>query len=113
MFGEIRLIDKLPRVDPKAVAAGSLRAAKRGKAVYTRLFLQILPPFVQAAAPWLYHAVHRGLTYETRHLPDPGAGDGAAFFDAGARSFLLKWMTEPRVLEFMRAGTQSLPRNAF
>lgn len=36
--GKSRLIDKLPRVDPKAVAAGSLRAAKRGKAVYTKGF---------------------------------------------------------------------------
>ena len=36
--GKSRLIDKLPRVDPKAVAAGSLRAAKRCKDVYTKGF---------------------------------------------------------------------------
>ena len=34
--GKSRLIDKLPRVSPKDVAAGSLRAAKRGKLVYTK-----------------------------------------------------------------------------
>lgn len=34
--GKSRLIDKLPRVSPKDVAAGSLRAAKRGKIVYTK-----------------------------------------------------------------------------
>ena len=34
--GKSRLIDRLPRVDPKAVAVGSLRAAKRGKALYTK-----------------------------------------------------------------------------
>ena len=34
--GKSRLIDKLPRVDPTAVAVGSLRAAKRGKATYTK-----------------------------------------------------------------------------
>ncbi|MCI9553438.1 MAG: SDR family NAD(P)-dependent oxidoreductase [Acutalibacter sp.] len=36
--GKSRLIDKLPRVLPKEVAEGSLRAAKRGKLVYTRGF---------------------------------------------------------------------------
>lgn len=36
--GKSRLIDKLPRVSPKAVAEGSLRAAKRGKLVYTNSF---------------------------------------------------------------------------
>ena len=49
--GKSRLIDKLPRVDPKEVAAGSLRAAKRGKLVYTnslfykvyRLLAKLLP----------------------------------------------------------------------
>ena len=49
--GRSRLIDALPRVDAKAVAVGSLRAAKRGKAVYTksvfykfyRLLAKILP----------------------------------------------------------------------
>ncbi len=34
--GKSRLIDKLPRVSPQAVAVGSLRAAKRGKLVYTK-----------------------------------------------------------------------------
>lgn len=34
--GKSRLIDKLPRVSPQEVAIGSLRAAKRGKLVYTR-----------------------------------------------------------------------------
>ena len=32
------LIDKLPREDPRQVAAGSLRAAARGKALYTHSF---------------------------------------------------------------------------
>ena len=49
--GKSRLIDKLPRVDPKEVAEGSLRAAKRGKLVYTnslfykvyRLLAKLLP----------------------------------------------------------------------
>ncbi|WP_322175857.1 SDR family NAD(P)-dependent oxidoreductase [Acutalibacter caecimuris] len=36
--GKSRLIDKLPRVDAKEVAEGSLRAAKRGKLVYTKGF---------------------------------------------------------------------------
>ena len=36
--GKSRLIDKLPRVSPKEVAQGSLRAAKRGKVVYTKSF---------------------------------------------------------------------------
>ncbi len=36
--GKSRLIDKLPRVSPKEVAEGSLRAAKRGKMVYTKGF---------------------------------------------------------------------------
>lgn len=36
--GKSRLIDKLPRVNPKEVAEGSLRAAKRGKLVYTNSF---------------------------------------------------------------------------
>lgn len=36
--GKSRLIDKLPRVSPKEVAEGSLRAAKRGKMVYTKSF---------------------------------------------------------------------------
>lgn len=36
--GKSRLIDKLPRVSPKEVAEGSLRAAKRGKLVYTKGF---------------------------------------------------------------------------
>ena len=61
--GKSWLIDKLPRVDPKAVAEGSLRAAKRGKAVSTQ-----------------------GFCYKFYHL--------------------LSWNS-------MRAGTQSLPRNAF
>lgn len=34
--GKSRLIDKLPRVTPQGVAVGSLRAAKRGKMVYTK-----------------------------------------------------------------------------
>lgn len=34
--GKSRLIDSLPRVSPQAVAVGSLRAAKRGKLVYTK-----------------------------------------------------------------------------
>lgn len=34
--GKSRLIDSLPRVSPKDVAVGSLRAAKRGKIVYTK-----------------------------------------------------------------------------
>lgn len=34
--GKSRLIDKLPKVSPQAVAIGSLRAAKRGKMVYTK-----------------------------------------------------------------------------
>ncbi len=34
--GKSRLIDRLPRVSPQAVAVGSLRAAKRGKMVYTK-----------------------------------------------------------------------------
>ena len=34
--GKSRLIDKLPRVDPREVAEGSLRAAKRGKMTYTK-----------------------------------------------------------------------------
>ncbi len=34
--GKSRLIDKLPKVSPQAVAVGSLRAAKRGKLVYTK-----------------------------------------------------------------------------
>ena len=33
--GKSRLIDKLPRVNPQEVAVKSLRAAKRGKMVYT------------------------------------------------------------------------------
>lgn len=49
--GKSRLIDKLPRVSPKEVAEGSLRAAKRGKQVYTkglfyklyRLLAKLLP----------------------------------------------------------------------
>ena len=36
--GKSRLIDKLPRVSTPAVAAGSLKAAKRGKLVYTNSF---------------------------------------------------------------------------
>lgn len=36
--GKSRLIDKLPRVSPKAVAVGSLRAAKRGKMIYNKGF---------------------------------------------------------------------------
>lgn len=36
--GKSRLIDKLPRVSPQEVAFGSMRAAKRGKAVYTKGF---------------------------------------------------------------------------
>lgn len=36
--GKSRLIDRLPRVNPKEVAEGSLRAAKRGKLVYTNSF---------------------------------------------------------------------------
>lgn len=36
--GKSRLIDRLPRVTPQAVAVGSLRAAKRGKMVYTKSF---------------------------------------------------------------------------
>ena len=36
--GKSRLIDKLPRVNPKEVAEGSLRAAKRGELVYTNSF---------------------------------------------------------------------------
>ncbi len=36
--GKSRLIDSLPRVSPKEVAEGSLRAAKRGKMVYTKGF---------------------------------------------------------------------------
>ncbi len=36
--GKSRLIDKLPKISPQAVAVGSLRAAKRGKMVYTRGF---------------------------------------------------------------------------
>lgn len=34
--GKSRLIDKLPKISPQAVAVGSLRAAKRGKLVYTK-----------------------------------------------------------------------------
>ena len=34
--GKSRLIDKLPKVSAQAVAVGSLRAAKRGKMVYTK-----------------------------------------------------------------------------
>lgn len=34
--GKSRLIDKLPKVSPQAVAVGSLRAAKRGKLLYTK-----------------------------------------------------------------------------
>ena len=49
--GKSRLIDKLPRVTPKEVAEASLRAAKRGKLVYTsgffykvyRLLAKLLP----------------------------------------------------------------------
>ena len=49
--GKSRLIDKLPKVSPQAVAAGSLRAAKRGKRAYTnsmfykfyRVLAKILP----------------------------------------------------------------------
>ena len=36
--GRSRLIDRLPKVDPKAVAEGSLRAAKRGRLTYTKGF---------------------------------------------------------------------------
>ncbi|MCI9224121.1 MAG: SDR family NAD(P)-dependent oxidoreductase [Acutalibacter sp.] len=36
--GKSRLIDKLPRVSAPAVAVGSLKAAKRGKLVYTNSF---------------------------------------------------------------------------
>lgn len=36
--GKSRLIDKLPRVSPQEVAEGSLKAAKRGKLVYTNGF---------------------------------------------------------------------------
>ena len=49
--GKSRLIDKLPKVSPTAVATGSLRAAKRGKRSYTnslfykfyRVLAKILP----------------------------------------------------------------------
>ena len=34
--GKSRLIDKLPREDPREVAEKSLRAAKRGKMVYAK-----------------------------------------------------------------------------
>ncbi len=34
--GKSRLIDRMPKVSPQAVAVGSLRAAKRGKMVYTK-----------------------------------------------------------------------------
>lgn len=34
--GRSRLIDRLPKVSPQEVAVGSLRAAKRGKLVYTK-----------------------------------------------------------------------------
>lgn len=34
--GKSRLIDKLPKISPQAVAVGSLRAAKRGKLIYTK-----------------------------------------------------------------------------
>ncbi len=34
--GKSRLVDKLPKVSAQAVAVGSLRAAKRGKMVYTK-----------------------------------------------------------------------------
>ncbi len=37
--GKSRLMDRLPRVSPQAVAVASLRAAKRGKIMYTRSFL--------------------------------------------------------------------------
>lgn len=37
--GKSRVIDKLPRVSPQAVAVGSLRAAKRGKMIYNKGFL--------------------------------------------------------------------------
>ena len=40
--GKSRLIDRLPRVNPKEVAEGSLKAAKRGKLVYTNsLFYKV------------------------------------------------------------------------
>lgn len=34
--GKSRLIDKMPKVSPQAVAIGSLKAAKRGKLMYTK-----------------------------------------------------------------------------
>lgn len=37
--GKSRVIDKLPRISPQAVAVGSLRAAKRGKMIYNKGFL--------------------------------------------------------------------------
>lgn len=49
--GHSRLIDKLPRVSPKAVAEGSLRAAKRGQMVYTRSFFYRFYRFLAKLLP--------------------------------------------------------------
>lgn len=34
--GKSPILDKLPKIDPRSVAVGSLKAAKRGKALYTK-----------------------------------------------------------------------------
>ncbi len=49
--GKSRLIDKLPRVSPQAVAVGSLRAAKRGKTVYVKGFFYKLYHFLGKILP--------------------------------------------------------------
>lgn len=49
--GKSRLIDSLPRVMPQAVAAGSLKAAKRGKLVYTNGFIYKLFRFLGKILP--------------------------------------------------------------
>lgn len=49
--GKSRLIDKLPRVTPQDVAAGSLRAAKRGKLVYTNGLIYKLFHFLGKILP--------------------------------------------------------------
>ena len=49
--GKSRLIDKLPRVNPQEVAIKSLRAAKRGKMVYTNSLFYKFYHFLSKIVP--------------------------------------------------------------
>ena len=57
--GKSRLIDKLPKVSPTAVATGSLRAAKRGKRSYTN---SLFYKFYRVLAKILPHGLLREFT---------------------------------------------------